>query len=56
MLNALANRKRLAHVSKTPGRTQLLNLFELGGGGTAVDCPGYGFALCLGESGVAGRR
>lgn len=49
LLNALANRKRLAHVSKTPGRTQLLNLFALGGGGTAVDCPGYGFASVPGK-------
>jgi GTP-binding protein len=44
LLNALANRKALAHVSKTPGRTQLLNLFALGDDTSAVDCPGYGFA------------
>ncbi len=44
LLNALAGQKRLAHTSKTPGRTQLLNLFELGDGTTAVDLPGYGFA------------
>ena len=48
LLNALANRKNLAKTSKTPGRTQLLNLFELGSGdkatGTLVDCPGYGYA------------
>jgi GTP-binding protein len=31
-------------VSKTPGRTRLLNLFDLGGGATLVDCPGYGYA------------
>ncbi len=49
LLNALANRKRLAHVSKTPGRTQLLNLFSLGDGGTAVDCPGYGYAAVPGK-------
>lgn len=49
LLNALANRKRLAHVSKTPGRTQLLNLFAIGDGGTAVDCPGYGFAAVPGQ-------
>ena len=44
LLNALAGRKALANVSKTPGRTQLLNLFELDDGSTVVDCPGYGYA------------
>ena len=44
LLNALAPRKALAHVSKSPGRTQLLNCFALGDGATAVDCPGYGYA------------
>jgi GTP-binding protein len=48
LLNAVAARTGLAKVSKTPGRTQLLNCFELergpGAGGTLVDCPGYGYA------------
>jgi len=48
LLNALARRKDLAKTSKTPGRTQLLNLFALEGdpatGGSVVDLPGYGFA------------
>ena len=46
LINALGNRKGLAKVSKTPGRTQLLNCFELGGNSraTLVDCPGYGYA------------
>ncbi|MGY6499737.1 MAG: ribosome biogenesis GTP-binding protein YihA/YsxC [Acidimicrobiales bacterium] len=46
LLNALGNRKNLAHVSKTPGRTRLLNLFELTDwpGAALVDCPGYGYA------------
>lgn len=44
LINALANRVKLAHVSKTPGRTRLLNCFELEDGGTFVDCPGYGYA------------
>ena len=44
LINAVCNRKDLAHVSKSPGRTQLLNLFAAGGGGTLVDLPGYGFA------------
>jgi GTP-binding protein len=45
LLNALANRTGLAHVSKTPGRTRLLNCFALEGtAATLVDCPGYGYA------------
>ena len=44
LLNALGNRKSLARVSKTPGRTRLLNLFSLQSGGAIMDLPGYGFA------------
>jgi GTP-binding protein len=43
-INALADRKRLAFTSKTPGRTQTINFFELGAGARLVDLPGYGFA------------
>ena len=42
-LNTLCNQKQLARVSKTPGRTQLINLFDVTGG-RFVDLPGYGFA------------
>ena len=44
LINALAGRDGLANVSKTPGRTQLLNCFALADGATVVDCPGYGYA------------
>lgn len=57
LVNALSNRKRLAHVSNTPGRTRLLNLFSVldrSGGdatgpdgrlrATVMDLPGYGYA------------
>ncbi|MDH4117989.1 MAG: ribosome biogenesis GTP-binding protein YihA/YsxC [Acidimicrobiia bacterium] len=44
LINALANHRQLAHVSKTPGRTRLLNLFEVRGAGTLMDLPGYGYA------------
>jgi len=48
LINALANRKRLAEVSKTPGRTRLLNAFALDEGpeprATLIDLPGYGYA------------
>ena len=43
-LNVLVNRQRLAHVSKTPGRTQTINFFNLDGGRFLVDLPGYGYA------------
>jgi len=43
-INALANRKRLAFASKTPGRTQTINFFELGPAARLVDLPGYGYA------------
>lgn len=43
-INALAKRKRLAFVSKTPGRTQTINFFDLSGRGRLVDLPGYGYA------------
>ena len=43
-INTLANHNRLAFVSKTPGRTQLLNYFDLGDQRYLVDLPGYGYA------------
>ncbi|QSX33638.1 YihA family ribosome biogenesis GTP-binding protein [Shewanella avicenniae] len=43
-LNALTEQKNLARTSKTPGRTQLINVFETAAGCRLVDLPGYGFA------------
>lgn len=43
-LNALCNKHGLARVSKTPGRTQLINLFSLADGSRLADLPGYGYA------------
>ncbi|HGJ5875983.1 MAG TPA: ribosome biogenesis GTP-binding protein YihA/YsxC [Arsenophonus sp.] len=43
-LNALTQQKNLACTSKTPGRTQLINLFEVADGIKLVDLPGYGYA------------
>lgn len=45
-INALTQQKALARTSKTPGRTQLINFFSLGGDEACrlVDLPGYGFA------------
>lgn len=42
-LNVLLNRK-IARVSGTPGRTQTINLFQVGRGAVFADLPGYGFA------------
>ncbi len=44
LLNRLTGAKRMAFVSKTPGRTQLVNFFRLGDEMMIVDLPGYGFA------------
>ena len=43
-INTLCNHVRLAYVSKTPGRTQHINFFELSNGHFMVDLPGYGYA------------
>ena len=43
-LNTLTRQKNLARTSKTPGRTQLINIFELEEDRRLVDLPGYGFA------------
>ena len=44
LINALTGRKTLARTSNTPGRTQQLNFFDLGGRLMVVDLPGYGYA------------
>ena len=43
-INALAQRNRLAFVSRTPGRTQHINFFRLESGALLADLPGYGYA------------
>lgn len=43
-INTLVGHTRLAFVSKTPGRTQLINVFRMKNGAALVDLPGYGFA------------
>lgn len=43
-LNTLTNQRGLARTSKTPGRTQLINIFEIAENKRLVDLPGYGFA------------
>jgi GTP-binding protein len=43
-LNTLTNQNGLARISKTPGRTQLINVFEVSENKRLIDLPGYGFA------------
>jgi len=43
-LNTLTNQRSLARTSKTPGRTQLINVFEIDDNKRLIDLPGYGFA------------
>tara|TARA_A100000164_G_scaffold133637_1_gene118632 strand:+ start:714 stop:1334 length:621 start_codon:yes stop_codon:yes gene_type:complete len=44
VLNRIANNKGLAKVSRTPGRTRLINFFNVKTGGRIADLPGYGYA------------
>ena len=44
LINALTGRNTLARISNTPGRTQQINFFDLGGRLMLVDLPGYGYA------------
>lgn len=49
-INTITQRKQLAKTSKTPGRTQLINLFGLDESRRLVDLPGYGFAKVARET------
>ncbi|NLL52274.1 MAG: YihA family ribosome biogenesis GTP-binding protein [Peptococcaceae bacterium] len=44
LINKLTNRKNLARVGKTPGRTQSINFFDINNEWYLVDLPGYGYA------------
>ena len=60
LVNALTGRRTLARTSNTPGRTQQLIFFDLGGRLTLVDLPGYGYAeapkpLVAGWTGLLNR-
>lgn len=44
LINALTNRKKLAKVSQTPGKTRLINFFLINNDFYLVDLPGYGYA------------
>jgi GTP-binding protein len=55
-VNLLTGSRKLARVSKTPGRTQLLNFFAVGENQRLVDLPGYGFARVAPEVQARWRR
>ena len=44
LINSLVGRKRLAHTSSTPGRTRVINLFDINKQWIFADLPGYGYA------------
>ena len=56
VLNRLTGSRHTAKVSKTPGRTQLLNFFAVADGGRVVDLPGYGFAKAARSAQQAWQR
>jgi len=56
LVNALTGRRTLANVSRTPGRTQQLNFFDLAGRLLLVDLPGYGYAKVSKEKVAAWTR
>src|ERR671921_2168635 len=49
LVNALTGRNALARTSHTPGRTQQLNFFDIGGRMALIDMPGYGYAAVAKE-------
>jgi GTP-binding protein len=55
-LNCLTNNKQLTRTSKTPGRTQLINLFTLDESRRLVDLPGYGYAKVALETKLAWQK
>ncbi|UCF41783.1 MAG: YihA family ribosome biogenesis GTP-binding protein [Gemmatimonadota bacterium] len=44
LINAVVGRRALAHTSKTPGKTKMVNVFDVDGRYYLVDLPGYGYA------------
>jgi GTP-binding protein len=56
LINALTGRRQLARTSQTPGRTQQINLFDLGGRLVLADLPGYGYAQAPKDAVAAWQR
>jgi len=47
LINALCQKKNMAHASQVPGKTRTINVYEVSAGRWIVDLPGYGFAVGL---------
>ena len=45
LINALCQKKKMAHVSQVPGKTRTINVYEVAPGRWIVDLPGYGYAV-----------
>ena len=45
LINALCQKKKMAHASQVPGRTRTINVYEVKRGRWIVDLPGYGYAV-----------
>ena len=45
LINALCQKKKMAHVSQVPGKTRTINVYEVKRGRWIVDLPGYGYAV-----------
>ena len=45
LINAICQKKKMAHVSQVPGKTRTINVYEVTRGRWMVDLPGYGYAL-----------
>jgi GTP-binding protein len=56
LINALTGQHHLARTSNTPGRTQQINLFELGGRLILADLPGYGYARAPKDAAAGWQR
>ena len=52
LINCLTNQTKLSRISKTPGRTQSLNFFQLPNHNRIIDLPGYGYA----KTGISMRQ
>jgi len=55
LINLLLNRKSLARVSGSPGKTRTINFYDVNDSFRIVDLPGYGYAKYLKKSAKAGR-
>jgi GTP-binding protein len=56
LINALINRKQMAYSGKTPGKTRLINFYEVDGRAVFADSPGYGYAAGIRQDAASFRR